>query len=223
MKLVAILGSPHGMKGNTGTLLTEVVRGAERAGAAVATFSLANHQVRPCCACDTCHRTGACSILDDQPKIKAAMHATDGIILASPNYLVSVSAQMKALMDRLCGPLHCQMFEGKYGAAVVTSGGGGGDEVERYLLRFLRTLGCWTVGSVLAETRQLTDPAAKAERLKAAESLGRRLVEAAEKRETFPDQVQDRAAFAGRMKQLVTAMKEVWSFEYEHWKAAGPQ
>jgi multimeric flavodoxin WrbA len=221
MKIVAILGTPHGMKGNTGTLLSEVILGAEKGGAAVATFSLASLQVRPCCACDTCHRTGACSITDDQPRIKSAMQAADGFILASPNYLVSVSAQMKALMDRMCGPLHCQMFEGKYAAAVVTSGGGGGEEVERYLLRFLRTLGCWTVGSVLAERSQLTDPAVKAERLKAAEGLGRRLAEAAAKKETFPDQVQERAAFAARMKQLVTAMKEVWLFEYEFWKSAG--
>jgi multimeric flavodoxin WrbA len=221
MNIVAILGSPHGMKGNTGTLLAEVIRGAEQAGAKVDTHPLADLDVRPCRACDACHKTGQCSIRDDHPKLKAAIEAADGIVLASPNYLVSVSAQMKAMMDRLCGPLHCQAYDGKYGAAVVTSGGGGSEEVERYLLRFLHTLGCWTVGSVGADRSQLTDPATRSACFAAAADLGRRLVEAIQEKATFPDQLAERSAFAARMHGLVTAMKDAWPFEYQYWKSRG--
>lgn len=221
MKIVAILGTPHGMKGNTGTLLSEVILGAEKGGAAVATFSLASLQVRPCCACDTCHRTGACSITDDQPRIKSAMQAADGFILASPNYLVSVSAQMKALMDRCCGLLHCLAFEGKYGAAVVTSGGAGGDEVGAYLLRFLRSMGCWTVGSVAAEGGQLADKSARPQKLEEARSLGARLVDAIRIKAAFPDQKEARRAFYERMKQLISTQKDDWPYEYQYWKSLG--
>lgn len=34
MKIVAIMGSPHGMKGNTGRLLEEVLAGVEQGGCA---------------------------------------------------------------------------------------------------------------------------------------------------------------------------------------------
>ncbi|MCD6365646.1 MAG: flavodoxin family protein [Planctomycetes bacterium] len=54
-------------------------------------------------------------------------------VLGSPNYIFNVSAQMKALLDRCCGPLHRNAWDGKYGVAVVTSGGGGQEQVDRYL------------------------------------------------------------------------------------------
>jgi len=68
---------------------------------------------------------------------------------------------MKALLDRCCGPLHCNAWDGKYGVAVVTSGRGGHEQVGCYLLRFLRSMGCWTVGSVGAESFRLADDGAR--------------------------------------------------------------
>ncbi len=51
---------------------------------------------------ETCHTKGKCFQDDDFEKMKNAMLAADGIILASPNYVFSVSAHMKAFLDR-CG------------------------------------------------------------------------------------------------------------------------
>jgi multimeric flavodoxin WrbA len=221
MKIVAILGSPHGLKGTTGWLMGEVVRGAEAAGADVTSLLLSERKVGPCLACDTCHKTGQCARRDDFPKFKAALEAADGVVLASPNYIVSVTAQTKALMDRCCGLLHLQALEGKYGAAVVTSGGPGSPEVEHYMLRFLRALGLWTVGSVGAEAAQLFQEPSKARCAAEAADLGRRLVESIRQTRTFPEQDAERAAFAERMKQLVTFRKDAWPFEYEAWKSTG--
>jgi multimeric flavodoxin WrbA len=221
MKLVAIMGSPHGMKGNTGRVLAGLLDGAKAAGAEVTTYLLGDLNVAPCRGCDACHRTGKCAIQDDFQEIRQAMVDSDAIVLASPNYIVSVTAQMKALFDRCCGPLHLQLMEGKYAAAVVTSGGGGSQEVEAYMLRFLRTLGCWTVGSVGAEGRQLVDEAACAQAVESAAALGKRLVAATQGKQTFPEQQAERAEFFERMKQLMTARREQWPFEYEYWKAAG--
>ena len=186
MKIVAVMGSPHGMKGTTGRLLAPLVDAARAAGATVQTFDLAHLAVLPCRACDCCHLTGRCGQDDDFEAIRAAIEASDGLVLATPNYISSASAQLKALLDRCCGPLHLQAFEGKYGAAVVSSGGPGSAEVEQYLLRFLNTLGLWTVGSVGAEARELADPALAAAPVQAAANLGRRLVDAIKRRETFP-------------------------------------
>jgi len=221
MKLAAILGSPHGMTGNTGQLLQGVLDGARSAGMETALFSLADLTVKPCVACDCCHKTGKCSIKDDFDTLKNAMCSADAIVLASPNYIFSVSAQMKALFDRCCGPLHCQLMKDRYAAAVVTSGGEGSDVVEGYMLRFLRTLGCWTTGSVGAEARKLLNPAEKARLVQQAADLGATLARAVKDKRVFPDQTAERGAFFERMKQLINMQKSAWPYEYEYWKKNG--
>jgi multimeric flavodoxin WrbA len=221
MNIVAVLGSPHGMKGSTGKLLDALLAAAKGRGADVTLFSLAKLKVGPCRACDTCHKTGKCPTRDDFNKIRNAALAADGLVLASPNYLFSVSGQMKCLMDRFCGPLHLQEMAGKHAAAVVTSGGKESAEVEAYILRFLRALGCWTVGSVGAEGWTLASPTAASPVLGAASDLGKRLVEAIESKATYPDQVAERRAFYERMKALVTMRKADWPYEYERWRASG--
>ena len=221
MKAVAIIGSPKGMEGNTGVVLGGVLEGVREAGAEVTVFELGAMKVGPCRACDVCHRTGKCSIQDDFGTILEAMVEADAIVLASPNYIFSVPAQMKALFDRCCGPLHLQLLDGKHAAAVVTSGGAGCEEVETYMLRFLRTLGCWTVGSVGVEAAKLFGDASRAEVLTDAAALGAELVAAAEAGHTFPEQQAERDAFKERMKQLMTFRREEWPYEYEYWRAAG--
>ncbi len=221
MNIVAVLGSPHGMKGSTGTVLEALAAAAKAYGADVTLLSLAKLKVGPCRACDTCHKTGACPTRDDFNKIKESLLAADGVVLASPNYIFSITAQMKCLMDRWCGPLHLQAMEGKYGAAVVTSGGKESLEVETYILRFLRAMGCWTVGSVGAEAWTLAHPEMASHVLGAAAELGGRLVAAIRNKETFPAQVPERRAFFDHMKTLVTMRKAEWPYEYERWRALG--
>jgi len=221
MKITAIIGSPRGMRGNTGQLLGALLDAAREGGADATLLSLSEADVQPCRACDACHKVGECPVGDDFEAVHDAMQEADGLVLASPNYIFSVTAQMKALLDRCASPLHLQEFEGKYGAAVVTSGGAGSEEVERYLLRFLRALGCRTVGSVGAEAWKLADEAERPQVLEMAASLGRRLAQAIESRETFPEQEEERRAFFDRMKQLMALRKEDWPFEYNYWQRMG--
>jgi len=221
MNIVTIIGSPHGMKGNTGRLLSSVEESLKASGADVTQFDVARMDVKPCRGCGSCHKTGQCVIKDDFKTVEAAMLKADGIVLASPNYIFSVTAQMKALMDRCSCPIHCQALEGKYGAAVVTSGGSGGDVVEGYLLRFLRALGCWTVGSVAAEAHEVEGKSGPGGRFGEAGDLGNRMVAAIREGQTFADQESERAAFFGRMKALISMHKEDWPHEYRYWKSLG--
>lgn len=219
MKLTAIIGSPHGMKGNTAVLLEAVMRGARDAGAEVKLLSLTDLAVKPCNGCEACHIVGDCAIRDDFDAIKAAMLESDGLILASPNYIINVSAQVKALLDRCSGPIHIQAFTGKYAAAVVTSGGGNSEEVEAYLLRALRMTGYATVGSVGALAWQLLREETRSPLLAAAQALGAALVEAIRTKQAFPEQDEEHRAIQERMRQLVTMQKDHWPFEYEYWMA----
>jgi len=218
MKLIGIVGSPNGIKGKTAQLVKCVLQGAHAKNAETEIFSLADLTVSPCKGCGVCTKTGKCIIDDDIDIIKNAMIEADGIILASPNYMNNVSAQMKALMDRSHSLCHCQMMVGKYGAVVVTSGGPYTGMAEEYLLRILSMMGCWTVGSICAVKAQLDDEDERTRIMELAAYLGRQIVRSIENKEVFSEQVAERAEFFEALKFLIIKQKKNWSFEYEYWK-----
>lgn len=218
MKILSILGSPHGEKGNTGRLLSLVIEGAESAGAINETVALPGNTLLPCLACETCHIKGACPQKDGFAAVLDRVMAADGIILASPNYISNVSAQLKAFLDRCCGVLHRQGFSGKYGASVVTSGSEGGDFIALYLSHFLMTTGAVPVGSAWASMREVAGTDFPEPVRKKALALGRDLAAAIkEKRGPGPWEEASKA-FRERMKSLVIWKQNEWRYEYEHWK-----
>jgi multimeric flavodoxin WrbA len=218
MKILAIIGSPRGMQGNTGRLLEEVLAGVAEAGAETEILSLKTLDVQPCVACDVCHKTGICNIKDDYESIKEKLLACDGFILASPNYIFSVSAQMKALFDRCNGLIHCMALEGKYAAVVETSGGGEDEEVITYMGRFANTLGANSVGGIgspMAGIRTFPD---EKNLYGKARSLGRELCRSVGEQRKFPEQDAFINGFRTRMSGLIDFMKEYWVFEREYWE-----
>jgi multimeric flavodoxin WrbA len=213
MKIIAINGSPRGMAGTTGRLLEEVLAGAVLTGAEVEIISLADSPIKPCVACDACHKVGICPVKDDYEPIKEKLLAADAFVLASPNYIFSVSAQMKAFFDRCNGMAHCSALEGKYAAVVESSGGGGDEEVLGYLERVVTSLGATSVGgigSLGAGPRMFPDQEALFEK---ARGLGRELSACVRERRAFPEQDADRLAFKARMRYLISFMGEHWPFE----------
>lgn len=218
MKILAIIGSPHGMQGNTGRLLEEVLAGVAQTGGETEILSLKNMNIQPCVACDVCHKTGVCSIKDDYESIKKKLLACDGFILASPNYIFSVTAQMKALFDRCNGMIHCMALEGKYAAVVETSGGGEDNEVIAYMGRFANTLGANNVGGIgspAAGARSFPDQESLYEK---ARNLGRELCLSVAERRSFPGQDAFINGFKGRMECLIDFMKGYWTFERKYWE-----
>ncbi|WP_027369277.1 flavodoxin family protein [Desulfovermiculus halophilus] len=97
--LVAIYGSPR-RRGNTSTLLQEAVQGAREAGAEVREFVLRDLKISPCLELYHCKKDGECSIKDDFQLVRDAILEAKGLILASPIFFYSVTAQTKILMDR---------------------------------------------------------------------------------------------------------------------------
>ena len=101
MKKVLILeGSPR-LKGNSCILSDEFARGAEDAGYSVEKIAVARKKVAGCLGCNACYRNGGvCVQKDDMAEIREKMVEADGIVLASPIYFYSMTAQMKAVIDR---------------------------------------------------------------------------------------------------------------------------
>jgi multimeric flavodoxin WrbA len=217
MKIIAINGSPRGMKGTTGRLLEEVLAGVTAAGAEVDVVCLDRAEVGPCVACDVCHKVGDCPIKDDYESIKEKLVAADGFIFATPNYIFNVTAQMKAFFDRCNGLVHCSALEGKYAVLVETSGGGGDEEVLDYMKRVVSALGAVTVGGIGspgAGPRQFPDQDVLFGK---ARKLGADLCASIAEKRVFPEQEAERLAFKERMQHLVGFMGEYWAYEREFW------
>ena len=120
MKIAAVVGSPRGLDGYTGPLVTGVLDAARSAGAETQVLSLKDLTVNPCKGClEICNVTGTCHQKDDLETVKNSLLDADGIIFATPAYFFSVSAQLKAVIDRLNLVYHCQMLKDKYSAMVA--------------------------------------------------------------------------------------------------------
>jgi multimeric flavodoxin WrbA len=218
MKIVSILGSPHGFKGSTSKLLDIVLKGAEAQRGQNETIVLKGDSVLPCLGCDACHKKGICTQKDDFESIKNKIADADALVLASPNYIFSVSAQLKAFMDRCCGIIHCLGFKGKYGASVVTSGGGDEEPIAHYMNHFLMTTGIIPVGAVWATMGALYGNEFPVEIKNKAKELGKEIVTSWEKRKLPKDEEMKMNAFYQRMKSLISYRKEEWPYEYNYWK-----
>lgn len=98
--LVAIYGSPR-REGNSSTLLARAVQGVRDTGeCSVQEFYVRDQKISPCLEIYKCQESGECAIQDDFQKIRDEILSAQGLLLASPIFFYSVSAQVKVLMDR---------------------------------------------------------------------------------------------------------------------------
>lgn len=98
--VVAFNGSPR-RRGNTETLLASALRGVEDAGGTAETIVVNNLQFRPCQNCGSCSKTGVCRFADDDMgQVYRLLDENCLFITATPIYFATVSAQIKALIDR---------------------------------------------------------------------------------------------------------------------------
>jgi len=122
VKAIGIVGSPR-KNGNTEILTRHTLKAIEEEGVKTELIRLAGLDIKPCNACMVCKKEERCPIDDDLWPIYTKMKKADAIILASPVYFGSVSAQMKALMDR-AGYIamgNGRKFEGKVGGPLVVA------------------------------------------------------------------------------------------------------
>ncbi len=126
-RILLVIGSPR-TEGNSATLAKQVAGGAEAAGAEVESFYLHGMHIQPCTACDECREeTGKdCVIDDDMQTLYPKLRRADALVIASPIYWFTVSAQTKVFMDRwyaLGGPQEeYAAFAGKRIGIVLTYG-----------------------------------------------------------------------------------------------------
>jgi len=98
-KIAAVFGSPR-RGGNTAVLLRQAIKGARDAGAEISEIILRDLKMSACLEIYGCQKSGECAIKDDFQGVVEQLSASQGIMLASPIFFYSVSAQTKILMDR---------------------------------------------------------------------------------------------------------------------------
>ena len=101
MDILVLNGSPR-PRGNTAALVDAFAEGAREAGHAVEVLDVARMDIAGCRGCEFCHTKGdgACAIHDDMERIYARWNEVDLLVLASPVYYGSFSAQLHAAIHR---------------------------------------------------------------------------------------------------------------------------
>jgi multimeric flavodoxin WrbA len=122
MIVVGICGSPRQQA--TEHVLQEALRMLEAQGFETRFWTVRGKWVDYCSHCDHCLRNKECVIQDDVQELYALLEEAQGIIFASPVYNGGVSAQTKAVMDRMRATVAADKnyFKGKVGMGIVVGG-----------------------------------------------------------------------------------------------------
>ncbi len=97
---------------------------------------LSHHKIGTCRGCLVCFEKGEefCPLKDDDRDLLIEkIMASDGVVIATPNYSFQVSATTKIFLDRLGFVFHRPRFFGKTFTNIVAQGIMGGDKIVKYL------------------------------------------------------------------------------------------
>ncbi len=99
MFVLGLQGSPR-LSGNTSALLSSFLAETDRLGAETYILEAAKQSITPCQNCGACEKEGFCPIQDGMQEIYPLLRRADIIAIASPVFFYSVTASLKALIDR---------------------------------------------------------------------------------------------------------------------------
>lgn len=85
---------------------------------------LKDFDLKLCRGCHVCitHGEDKCPLKDDRELIISKIEGSDGVILASPNYVMNVPWLMKNFVDRFAYTLHRPKYFNQYYMILITSG-----------------------------------------------------------------------------------------------------
>ena len=117
--IIIFIGSMR-KNGNTARLTQSFAEGAARNNN-VEIISVADYDVNPCIGCNSCFtREGnKCFQNDDMLQIYEKLKNADIVVIASPVYFYGISAQLKAIVDRLHTPMRNTFHIKKLGLLLV--------------------------------------------------------------------------------------------------------
>lgn len=153
MKVTVITGSPN-KKGTTALLADKFIAGATEAGHEVYRFDAAFEEVKPCLSCGYCSsHESECVHKDSMSKLNDKLFESDVVVFVTPIYYYTMSAQIKAVLDRfhsnntrLAGNKKAMLFAAAYGSDYGTMEG-----LHKTYEAILRYLNWKDAGTLLAK------------------------------------------------------------------------
>jgi multimeric flavodoxin WrbA len=156
MRVIGIVGSPR-KNGNTEILMKEALKVAHDAGCTTEMFLMSEKTVAPCDACGACFEVGSCVIKDDMQELYVMMERAQAVIFGSPVYFGSVSAQTKAVMDRMFALLRNRALKDKVAGAIVVTRRVGAIQARSLLYSFCIAQGMVVAGGAIGYGREPGD------------------------------------------------------------------
>ncbi len=216
MKVLLISSSPHKENSKTFLLAKGVVSAILKEGCECESIHLDDFRIFFCKHCEECHRHILhCSAADDVNVILKKMLESDGIILATPNYINQVTASMKALFDRSSHFIHCKRLLGKYIAAAVSSGSGQDKDVLDYIKFYAHVCGAQYSGGISSAAHLVEG------KLEEAAKLGKKLAADIRGKAAYPDQIEIIGNGRQHFKEIIRMRKDEWKEEYKYWLDKG--
>jgi multimeric flavodoxin WrbA len=131
-RVIAINGSSR--KVTTHKLLKEIAAVLAPHHIEVTVISLAGQEIGDCIGCELCIRkTSECYQKDAAREILPQLVGADGIILASPVYVMNITGKLKSLIDKTASWIHRPTLVGKPALLVATTAGSGLKDTLAYL------------------------------------------------------------------------------------------
>ncbi len=128
MKITGISGSPTA-GGNNERLLKLALGIAEEKGFEIGEILMSKLNVLPCTDCGVCKKTKECPLDDDMQAIYQKLETADALIVTSPVFFGSLTAQLKALFDRtILLRRNGFLLKGKVGGAMAVGGSRNGGQ-----------------------------------------------------------------------------------------------
>lgn len=125
VKLLGLCASPR--KGATEYVLAQALDAVKSAFPEVTTelISLHGKKIAPCNGCGYCKREKTwCCIEDGMQPLFEKMVEADGLLIASPVYVMGATPQLHAVASRMRPAMHCYpgMLRNKFAAAIAVGG-----------------------------------------------------------------------------------------------------
>lgn len=126
MNILAVQGSPR-LNKNTDILLEKFLEGVKDKNekCKINKIFLQEKNIQFCKACNACknEEIGHCIINDDMQEIYPLISDVNILVLATPVYWWSMSAQLKTFIDRIYGLSNKKQLKGKKCVLLMTYGG----------------------------------------------------------------------------------------------------
>lgn len=101
MNILILNGSPRA-NGSTAAMVQAFAEGAREAGHEVTIIPVGRKKIAGCLGCEYCHikGEGKCIQKDDEEEVYKALEEAEMLVLASPVYYYTMSAQLQAALHR---------------------------------------------------------------------------------------------------------------------------